>query len=148
MAYRIIAVAVILLLAPGLANAQSVQDAMEKFGLPGTWAVDCAKPASPSNFFAYYAVAAIDRGTLAYDGGDTIKKNSYVIHDAKLLAGQKIELGEEFLSDHSFLDLIVTKSHGQIRVISSRRNDGKVLIADGKFLPDGGASLWFSHCGD
>jgi hypothetical protein len=146
MLHRMIAVTAFLLLAPCLAKAQSVQKAMEKFGLPGIWAVDCSKPAGPTNFFAHYTVSAADRGMLTYDGSDTLKKSSYIIHDAKLLGDRKIELEEEFLADHSFLDLILTKSEDQIRVISSRRNDGKVLIADGRFQPEGDASLWFTRC--
>jgi hypothetical protein len=146
MFHRVLGVTVVQLLAPCLARAQSVQEAMEKFNLPGTWATDCAKPADASNFYAYYAVSAADQGTLTYDGGEGYKKNSYVIHDAKLLGSVKIELEEETLSDHSFLDLILAKSHGQIRVVSSRRSDGTILIEDGKFQPEGAPTQWYSRC--
>ncbi len=146
MLHRFVAVTVILLLAPCLAKAQSVREAMEKFGLPGSWATECGKPPDASNFYAYYAVSAVDQGTLVYDGGEGYKKNGYIIHDAKLLGSLKIELEEELLSDHSFLDLIVAKSHGQIRVVSSRRNDGKILIEDGKFQPEGVTTQWYTRC--
>ena len=38
------------------ANAQSVADTVAEFGLIGTWATDCAQPASTSNFLTVYAI--------------------------------------------------------------------------------------------
>ena len=37
------------------ANAETVQEVLQEFGMLGTWATDCSRPAAPDNILTIYA---------------------------------------------------------------------------------------------
>ena len=56
MRWRACLVAALAMASVETANAQSVANTIAEFGLIGTWATDCAQPASSSNFLTVYAI--------------------------------------------------------------------------------------------
>jgi hypothetical protein len=114
-------------------------------GLPGTtWALDCKKPASSSNYYLAYSVSGDGRlvETLKSSGEDKDRKirNIQVISKDWLLYTMDDADGEA-------VNIVTfTDKQGRKKSWWSVGNGGTAYIIDGKF-PDGkGGPPWFSQC--
>ncbi|MCW5772327.1 MAG: hypothetical protein KIT16_11870 [Rhodospirillaceae bacterium] len=131
-------------LAPA-ARAQSVENAFREFGLIGTWARDCTRPAFGANIHSVYAVGADGVVTLSYERGPGSAPTRYRILSARVVAPDRIAYREENVAERRQLDIEVQLEQGRIRVWLSRRTTGEVLVRDGKFN-DGVGSPWQNRC--
>jgi hypothetical protein len=132
--------------APRLAGAGSLRDTLGQFGLLGTWSPACARPASPENNQATIDAPRTGDSTIVYSFGPQYKENVYVIHSAKRLDGDRVQLREEFLSDGSIMDVVMIKSEQRLRVLSSKDADGTVYVDNGRIRLNGHPSQWMQRC--
>jgi hypothetical protein len=70
------AAAGVIILAASAAQAASVKEVFENYGLLGTFAIDCSKPASPANSYLVYR--SIDAGHVERDTMTGPTKREYV----------------------------------------------------------------------
>ena len=132
----------------GAAGAQNdVKRAVLDFGLIGVWAAECDAPPGPTNNLATFAVTPSGTVSLKYEVGSQYKPTRYTIVRARPLDERRIELHEDRLDvqPHYSLDVVLNKADGRIRVWSSIKSDGTVLVRDGRVigLRD---TKWQSRC--
>lgn len=138
------AAALLVCVSGGGGAAQMVENAFREFGLLGTWAADCGKPASRANLHSVYAVWTGGNVTLTYDQGPGLPTR-YRILNARPRGDGRLFYLEENMRDQRRLEIVIQSEGSRIRVWSSRRTTGEVLVTDGKF-GDGVASPWQSRC--
>ncbi len=144
---RLIAIASLaLLVLSGTALAQTVVATATKWGLLGTWQLDCGAPVSRSNAALKYVVRG---GKLFHDRdfGDGTKDSS-AITAAGAGADGTFELTVPFASISQTRQFAFIKgADGRIRVLRNRNVDtDEYSIKDGKFVANGNASPWQSRC--
>ncbi|HEY5009498.1 MAG TPA: hypothetical protein VII42_15975 [Caulobacteraceae bacterium] len=130
----------------GAAQANPTQDAATRFGLPGTWALNCAKPPAPDNEYAHWTLAPGGKISQAYDDGPTDLKNRYRWDTARLLGSDTIVLDGVFFGNGLGQHVEILKRDGRIRPQNSSDSSGRKLVVDGAF-PSGGGPSWFTRCG-
>ena len=132
----------------GAAGAQSdVKRAVLDFGLIGVWAAECNEPPSPTNNLATFALTSSGMVSLKYEFGSQYKPTRYTIVRARRVDAGRIEMREDRLDVQPpySLDVVLNKADGRIRVWSSVKSDGKVLVRDGHIV-DVRDTKWLSRC--
>ena len=132
----------------GAAAAQSdVKRAVLDFGLIGVWAAECNEPPSPTNNLATFALTSSGTVSLKYEFGSQYKPTRYTVVRARRVDAGRIEMREDRLDVQPpySLDVVLNKSDGRIRVWSSVKSDGKVLVRDGHIV-DVRDTKWLSRC--
>jgi hypothetical protein len=132
----------------GAAGAQSdVKRAALNFGLIGVWAAECNEPPSPTNNLATFALTPSGTVSLKYEFGSKYKPTRYTIARAEPLDAGRIRLREDRLDvePRYSLDVILNKADGRIRVWSSVKSDGTVLVRDGH-IAEVRDTKWLSRC--
>jgi hypothetical protein len=136
---------------PAAAPAQtSPSDVMRSFGMLGTWATDCSRPSGDDNFYTVYA--AMPDGNVRrtyYNTPDRAKAyNEYLITRAIRLPADQLSYRQEGSVDHDKIDVILLKDGNQYKIWSSVRENGEVLVENGKYPKSGADSPWQARCRD
>jgi hypothetical protein len=128
------------------AAAQSVGDTLTRWGLTGTWALDCSKPASNSNGYLSY-VARGGRATHERDFGDG-RRDSNEVQRASTGIGGTLELVVHFPRlNQTRKYTMLMGSDRRIRAMANSRVDGsEVTIRNGKFTHNNGLTPWQTRC--
>jgi hypothetical protein len=152
MSLRSALLTVVLALAlPAIAHAQSsARDVMGNFGLLGTWATDCSRPSGEDNFYTVYAGQpdGYVRRTYYNTPDRQTAYNEYIITRAIRLPADQISYRQEGVVEHDKIDVILLKDGNRYKIWSSVRDDGIVLVENGKFPKNGAESPWQAKCGD
>lgn len=128
------------------APKSSFEVALQDFELLGTWAPDCSEPPSPIHPHATYTIPSSGQGSMTYDAGSRSPGSAYTILSAERISDDKLLLREEWLHDHSRLEVTVRKFRGKVKVWLSRDADGKLLVKDGVVVATGYVSPWMMRC--
>jgi hypothetical protein len=133
------------LAAADLASAETVIESAKKWGLLGTWAIDCSKPPSRSNGHLAYRAK---QGRLVHERefGD-VREESPVL-SARITASGGLELLVRFESFSQTREYLMIKgSEGRIRAFFNRDVDTDVYsIKDGKIVGSGNDTVWQHRC--
>jgi hypothetical protein len=144
---RSLALALVALAAPiHAAQAQSIAETLSRWGLLGTWALDCSKPASSSNGYLSYAIRRAGQVSHERDFGDRQDVNE--VQQARMGLGGALELVVHFpgLSQTRQFTLVMGVD-GRIRTIANSKVDGtQPTIKDGKFTANDADSPWQVRC--
>jgi hypothetical protein len=144
---RSLALVLVALAAPiHAAEAQSITETLSRWGLIGTWALDCGKPASSSNGYLSYAIRRAGQVSHERDFGDRQDVNE--VQQARTGLGGALELVVHFpgLSQTRKFTVLMGVD-GRIRTMANSKVDGtEPTIKDGKFPASGGDSPWQVRC--
>ena len=132
--------------APCLADESPVPGTLKQFGLLGTWAIECALPASSENEYSIYAVSPSGGATLSYARGGPYRDIVYEIQTATLAASGRLALRVLGLPGRYTVDLVLLKEGDTVRVWSSHTPDGRMLVIDGVITGNGRPSPRFTRC--
>lgn len=128
------------------AEAQSIAETLSRWGLIGTWALDCSKPASDRNGHLSYAIRRAGQVSHERDFGDQQDVNEVQL--ARTGLGGALELVVHFpgLSQTRKYTLLMGVD-GRIRTIANSKVDGtEPTIKDGKFTTNGADTPWQVRC--
>lgn len=133
---RVVAV-VAFLLSMTLAAAaapSTTAEVFRQFGLFGTWAVDCGRPASPRN--PYVSDILQDTGAVVEEHhlGPNYAVNRYRVLSAERLSATEVALEVIFRPRSEAAErqkLIMRVSEGRRRTLFNQPQDGEVLVRDG-----------------
>lgn len=146
MVWNFLLVAVLSAVASTAVSAQSVQQTLSKFGLLGTWATDCNRPAAKDNFYTVYSASSGKVLRTYYDGPGKIY-NEYAITQATQISNDEIRYQQEGTDSRRLrLEIILKKADNRILVWLSRHMDGGTVVKDGKYTDDGTAVVWQTKC--
>ena len=124
----------------------SLEETLRGFGLLGTWAPDCAEAPSALHPHAVYAAQPSGQASMFYDPGPSAPRSAYAILSAERVADDRLVLREEWLRDHSRLEVTLRKFRGRVKVWLSREANGKTLVKDGTVVATGYVSPWMTRC--
>jgi len=126
-------------------SAQTVVEVATKWGLLGTWQLDCKAPVSRTNAALSYVVRG---GKLFHDRQFGDSSDSSAITSAKLKPGGMIEITVHFTSiSQTRQQVDVKRSDGRRRTMSNRNVDtNEYSVKDGKFTAKGGETPWQTRC--
>jgi hypothetical protein len=131
---------------PAAADAQSLETILRDFGLLGTWAPDCGEAPSPLHPRALYSVDPSGQVSMSYDPGPHAPRSAYAILSAERVTDDRLLLREEWLPDHSLLEVTLRRFRGKVKIWLSRDADGKILVKDGTVVATGYVSPWMTRC--
>jgi hypothetical protein len=128
------------------AAAQSVADVASRWGLIGTWSLDCSKPASGSNGYLTYAVRSGGKVAHERDFGD--RRDTNDVQQARTGTGGTLDLVVHFPGlNQTRKFTMLMGSDRRIRALSNSRIDGtEVTIRGGKFTANGAITPWQTRC--
>jgi len=143
---RYIALAALVgLFCAGEVQASPTQNAVTKFGLLGTWALNCAAPASSDNEYDRWSLAPGGKVSEVYDDGPTLDHNIYRWDAARIVGSDTIVLDGVFFGNGLGQHVELVKRAGRVRPLNSTDSSGRKLVVNGAF-PGGGGPAWFQRC--
>jgi len=128
------------------AAAPSLEETLRGFDLLGSWAPDCGEAPSPLHPHATYSAEPSGQASMIYDPGPSAPRSAYAILSAERVTDDKLVLREEWLHDHSRLDVTLRKFRGKMKVWYSREAGGNTLVEDGTVVATGYVSPWMTRC--
>jgi hypothetical protein len=135
------------------ANAQSAADTIAEFGLIGTWATDCAKPASAGNFLTVYAIKPSGEVSRTYYDQPSHTYNNYKITNAKRQAPDMLSYEQVWDFEGSPANIagdrvrvLLNMADGKFQIVSSQGSDGSFFVKDRKFPGSADESPWQFQC--
>jgi hypothetical protein len=134
-----------LLLLPRAADAESVQQVAGAFGLIGSWAIDCSKPAS--------AAAPRIRYAATPDGGVMRERVDGAAHGAgtPFLAAARLapdQLEVDYRYEERVIHLVLEMRNGKHRGLNSWIDGGAPLMEDGVVLANNRRAPWLEKCAE
>lgn len=129
---------------PSAAAAETAQNVLAEAGLLGRWANDCSRPPGGGNVLTIYAAGPAGEVTVSYEHGAAPTVN--LIMTARQIAPNRVAYHTQNRATGARLDVIVNVTATQLRVWSSIRSDGQVLVRNGKFATDGVDSPLQTRC--
>ena len=134
------------LLASPIASAGDA-DVLREFGMLGTLALDCSTPFSDTKSYVTFAATPQGGVTRTYRRNESLNA-TLAIRNVHMAGPNLLEYEET--GRQSELRTDVAKMDGKFRswrsVRTSGPDNGKVLIADGKFTDDGRPTPAFTFC--
>jgi hypothetical protein len=135
------------------ANAQSVADTIAEFGLIGTWAADCAQPASSGNYLTVYAIKPSGEVARTYYDKPGHIFNNYKITSAKRQAPDMLSYEQVWDFEGSpanvagnRVQVLLNMADNKYQIVSSQGSDGSFFVKDRKFPGSGNESPWQFQC--
>jgi hypothetical protein len=146
---RAAAVAALLLsFTPAAAGPDS--DVVRRFGLIGTWAVDCSRPPSDDNTYEDYAPSEAGYPTRTWYRKQSDRNRpaqSFEMRNAHIVESGRLAYLDIRKSDGDPTNVVTEMVNGRHRSYASvDPNDGKVYIKDGKFVGTGKPTALFQKC--
>jgi hypothetical protein len=127
------------------AQAQTTAEVARKWGLLGTWRLDCTQPRSSQNPDLIYVVRD---GKLFHDRDFVDSRDSSAVMTATLKADKSLEIVVSFQSLKQTRQFSFMKGpDGRIRAASNRNVDtNEYTVRDGKFVSNGASTPWQTRC--
>lgn len=127
------------------ASAQTIAETASRWGLVGSWRLNCKVPVDRNNADLKYVVRS---GKLFHDREFGNSRDSSVVMSAKLLPGGVIEIIVNFTSLSQVREFSFMKNgNNSIRAMSNRNvNTGEYSVKAGKFTSGGGTTPWQIRC--
>jgi hypothetical protein len=129
----------------GQASAEDTTEAnLDRFGLLGTWAVDCSQPASASNpHLIYLQGRALPERILKMG---VSREQRFEMRDLRTVGAGRLAYHDLQVGAKRGYDVILEIAGGRLRSVSSVAADGQVLVRDGRVLATGQTTLSFVRC--
>ena len=134
-----------LLLAPAdAAQAGADSDALAKFGLIGSWAIDCQAPPSLANPFQTFVPSTAGDPIRQDVVGDPDRDRIVPIHDVILVADDRLRLS--FQQNGISVTVVLVKDKGRVRPLESTTSDGQTIVSGGIAQRTGQQTVWLEKC--
>jgi hypothetical protein len=136
--------AILLSVTPAVAGPDS--DAVRKFSLVGTWAIDCSKLPSTNNVYLEYTAPSTGYPIRSYysrRGQEVFSE----MRNVRLITPNRIAYLGVQKSDGDLVKVVIELADGRLRHYeSSNAKDGEVYIKDGKVVPSGTPAGFYMKC--
>ena len=141
---RLALVALALLVAPGLARAETDSDTLAQFGLIGSWALDCHAPASLANPFETLVPSKTGEAARRLSTGNPALDRVEPIHDVILITADRLRLS--YPQNSITVTVVFLKENGRIRVLESTTSNGLTVVSGGIVQRNGQQTAWLEKC--
>jgi hypothetical protein len=125
--------------------AGTAADAAARWGLLGSWKIDCSAPASVTNGELRFVVR---NGALFHDRDFGQAKDSNRVVAANVRPDGAIDLVVEFATYRQRREFVFSKGDDDRARTTSNRDvkTNQFSVAEGKFTQDGKDTPWQTHC--
>jgi len=144
-------VLVVWLLPPNDAGAASVEDLFEQFGLFGTWATDCAKPATPANPHVIITHPSAGLVLEDHDLGPDFAINRYSVLSAEQVSATNLSVSVIFQPGTEAEErqkLIFAVRDNTRRTLFNQADGGEVRVKNGVALARGKKTPLLQRCNE
>jgi len=134
---------------PEIANAASVQEVFQEFGLFGTWAMDCNSPATPGN--PHVTITTPSAGLVLEDhdlGGD-FAVNRYSVLSAEPVSQTNVSVQVIFQPGTTVEErqkLVFAMGNNTRRTIFNQSDGGAIRVKDGIAVARGSRTPLLRKC--
>jgi hypothetical protein len=128
--------------APAQAGADS--DVLTKFGLIGSWAIDCRAPPSMANPFQTFVPSNEGQPTRQLITGNPDYDRIEPISDAILIAPDRLRLS--FPQNGITVTIVLVKNQGRVRPLESTTSTGETVVSGGVVQRNGQETSWLEKC--
>ncbi len=135
---------VLLALLSGPARAGADSDALTKFGLIGTWAIDCNAPPSIANPFQTFIPSNAGVPIRQDIVGDPDRDRIVPIHDAILITSDRLRLS--FTQSGTTVTVVLVKDKARVRPLESTTAEGRTIVSGGVVQGTGQQTIWLQKC--
>jgi hypothetical protein len=142
----LVAAALALLIAPRGEAAQNLQQVVGAFGLLGSWARDCSKPASPQTPRILYAATSEGGVRRELVEGSAPGGTGTDFVAASRLAPDQLEL--DYPYEDRTIHLVLEMRDGKHRGLRSWIDGGAPIMEDGVILANNRHAPWLEKCKD
>ncbi len=146
-------VLVLVLGTPAAANAETVRQVVQHFGLLGTWATDCSQPPANNNFHTIYSPLPNGNVRRTYYNAPGKIYNQYELQRVHRVASDQLFYQQKGAVGR--IDVILKKAGNRYHVMSSQNENGKIYVQEGKWTSNanngsdaGKESPWQTKCHD
>jgi hypothetical protein len=138
----------LLLLAFGAsaAHAGTDSDLLAKFGLIGSWAIDCHAPPSVSNPFQIFVPSNYGEPTRQLIVSNPNYDRIMPIHDVFLITGDRLRLSYE--QNGIPVTIVLVKEGNRVRPLESTTGNGLTPVSGGIVQSNGQQTAWLEKCSD
>ena len=144
----VIGVAVLVAL-PEIANAASVEEVFQEFGLLGTWAADCGSPATPGNPHVSITVPSAGLVLEDHDLGPDFAVNRYSVLSAEPVSQTSVSVQVIFQPGTTVEErqkLIFSVNNKTRRTIFNQSDAGAIRVKDGVAIARGSKTPLLRKC--
>jgi hypothetical protein len=144
----VIGVAVLVAL-PEIANAASVEEVFQEFGLLGTWAADCSGPATPGNPHVSITVPSAGLVLEDHDLGPDFAVNRYSVLSAEPVSQTSVSVQVIFQPGTMVEErqkLIFSVNNKTRRTIFNQSDAGAIRVKDGVAIARGSKTPLLRKC--
>lgn len=134
----------VLAVAASAARAGTDSDALSKFGLIGSWAIDCTAPPSMTNPVQIFVPSNAGEPTRQLLVGNPDVDRIMPIHDAIMITDDRLRLS--FPQNDLTVTVVLVKDNGRIRPLESTTSDGRTLVSGGIVQANGQQTTWLEKC--
>lgn len=143
---RLALIALAMMAVPGLALADTDSDVLAKFGLVGSWALDCRAPPSLANPIETLVPSKTGEPTRHLSTGNPALDRVEPIHDVILITADRLRLS--YPQNSITVTVVFLKENGRIRVLESTTSDGLTVVSGGIVQRNGQQTAWLEKCPD
>ena len=136
--------AALLALVANAAQAGADSDALTKFGLIGSWAIDCHAPPSMANPFQTFIPSNAGDPIRQDVVGDPDHDRIVPVHDVIVVADDRLRLS--FLQNGIAVTVLLVKDKGRVRPLESTTSDGHTIVSGGIVQRNGQQTAWLEKC--
>lgn len=133
------------------AGATSVDDLFEQFGLFGTWATDCARPATPVNPHVSITRPSLGLVLEDHDLGPDFAINRYSVLSAKQVSATSLSVNVIFqpgTESEERQKLVFSVRDNTRRTLFNQADGGAVRVKDGVALAEGKKTPVLQKCNE
>jgi hypothetical protein len=144
----VIGVAVLVAL-PEIANAASVEEVFQEFGLLGTWAADCSSPATPGNPHVSITVPSAGLVLEDHDLGPDFAVNRYSVLSAESVSQTSVSVHVIFQPGTTVEErqkLVFSVNNKTRRTIFNQSDAGAIRVKDGVAIARGSKTPLLRKC--
>jgi len=131
-------------------DAKRDRDSVRKFGLLGTWAVDCSKGPSANNTYEEYTLSETGypiRTWYRKYGDRNDPAQTFEMRDLQIVGPDRLAYLDVRRSDGDLTNVVLVMIGNRVRSYQAiDPKDGKVYIQDGKLLDSGKPTELFQKC--
>ncbi len=137
--------ALLALVWPGSAAAQTSKSVLEAFGYVGQWAQDCSRKPEPGN--PHMIVSVLRSGGIEMRNklGPDYEDNVNIVLEARSLGPDRVWIKSQ-LNSNELREWEVTREGGRIRTFTNRKPDGTHITKDGVIVNSGRPTPWLNRC--
>jgi hypothetical protein len=132
-------------LGSGVAHAGEDSDLLAKFGLMGSWAIDCRAPPSVSNPFQIFVPSNYGEPTRQIIVANPNYDRIMPVHDVFLITDDRLRLS--FEQNGISITIVLLKEGNRVRPIESTTVNGMTMVSGG-MQRNGQPTTWYEKCSD